>query len=841
MADRHSNRRRILLVEDETIVATSAKHTIEKHGFDVGVVHSGEEAIRCALSHPTYDLLLMDIDLGGGIDGTEAAQKILAEVKLPIVFLTSHTEKEYVDRVRGITSYGYVIKHSGEFVLTESIRMALELFDAHQQAKEHEESLTEIFHQAPIGIFESRFDGTFRSMNTEMAHMLGFDSPEEAVEYYNDVRAQLYTEPSKRDELLRLLTEYGKVRDFQLDARRASGELISLKMSARVVNRDFDRERVISGFIVDETERRVSERQLAERVKELTCLYGVERLTARMDANIGDLLHEVVKLLPPSWQYPETTCARIVLHDREVTSHEFEESPWSIQADIRTVDRRVGSVEVFYRDEMPEADEGPFLAEERDLIDGVADRLARWLERTEAAEQMQFQSQLLEAVDEAVIATDLAGSITYWNAAAEHVYGWNACEALGKNVNEITVPEISQVQARAVMNTVAAGRNWTGEFVVQNKQGQRFQARISNSPVYEADGSLTGIVGVSYDLTAQKEAAEELGRVSERYKRAERTAQVGHWEMDIAAVHSVWSDEFYRICGYEPQSFSPSAENGFTLIHPEDRDRAAQHVNRAIEKGEPYNIEERIVRPDGEIRWVDSRGEVIYDENHRPVKLIGSFVDITERKRAEERLQSAITAKDRLMSELNHRVKNNLSLVLSLIHLKQNALGDRGDLSDIIGRVGTIRFVHEKLQQSESIGEVDFKSYVEDVLSGAISPRTNPGVEVENEIGDVFLPTKLATTLGLIVNELATNAVKYGFRSQSEKRFNVTMKTDEDSEEYVLTVSNTGREFPDDIDIEHADSLGLQLVTALIGQLGGTMELQRKPYPVFTIRFPMPA
>ena len=73
-----------------------------------------------------------------------------------MVFLTSHTEKEYVDRVRGITSYGYVIKHSGEFVLTESIRMALELFEAHQRAREREESLDDTINEAPVGIFDSR-------------------------------------------------------------------------------------------------------------------------------------------------------------------------------------------------------------------------------------------------------------------------------------------------------------------------------------------------------------------------------------------------------------------------------------------------------------------------------------------------------------------------------------------------------------------------------------------------------------------------------------------------------------------------------------------------------------
>ncbi|NBC29810.1 MAG: response regulator [Spirochaetes bacterium] len=131
MSDSDENRRRILLVEDEAVIALSEKRTIQAHGFNVTVAHSGVAAVDAALGDARPDLILMDIDLGSGIDGTEAAQQILSELSLPIVFLTSHTEKDYVDRVRDITNYGYVIKHSGEFVLIESIRMALELFNAH--------------------------------------------------------------------------------------------------------------------------------------------------------------------------------------------------------------------------------------------------------------------------------------------------------------------------------------------------------------------------------------------------------------------------------------------------------------------------------------------------------------------------------------------------------------------------------------------------------------------------------------------------------------------------------------------------------------------------------------
>src|SRR6056297_2448822 len=120
---------KILLVEDEALIAMQETATLEKHGFEVEAAYSGEKAVERTLHNQDISLILMDIDLGSGIDGTEAAQVILEHNNLPIVFLTSHSEKEVVEKVKGISRYGYVLKNSGEFVLVESVTMAFELFE----------------------------------------------------------------------------------------------------------------------------------------------------------------------------------------------------------------------------------------------------------------------------------------------------------------------------------------------------------------------------------------------------------------------------------------------------------------------------------------------------------------------------------------------------------------------------------------------------------------------------------------------------------------------------------------------------------------------------------------
>src|SRR6056297_3134624 len=113
MQSERSSGRTILLVEDEAIISLAQRATLEKYGFAVLKALSGEQAIEAVSGNPNIDLVLMDIDLGKGIDGTEAATQILAFRDLPIVFLTSHSEREMVDKVRDITRYGYVLKSTG--------------------------------------------------------------------------------------------------------------------------------------------------------------------------------------------------------------------------------------------------------------------------------------------------------------------------------------------------------------------------------------------------------------------------------------------------------------------------------------------------------------------------------------------------------------------------------------------------------------------------------------------------------------------------------------------------------------------------------------------------------
>jgi len=132
----------VLLVEDEALIAMLETQQLQKHGLRVICAGSGEEGIRAVGAVPEIDLVLMDIDLGWGrMDGTQAAEQILQRRDLPLIFLSAHTEPEVGAKTEGITSYGYIVKNSGETVLIASIKMAFRLFDARQLERQKDAAL----------------------------------------------------------------------------------------------------------------------------------------------------------------------------------------------------------------------------------------------------------------------------------------------------------------------------------------------------------------------------------------------------------------------------------------------------------------------------------------------------------------------------------------------------------------------------------------------------------------------------------------------------------------------------------------------------------------------------
>ncbi len=170
----------ILVVEDEAILAMVTKKMLERFGYTVFTSSTGEKAVEAFKQKPEIDLVLMDIDLGSGMDGTEAAEIILSCRDIPVVFLSSHTEPEIVEKTEKITSYGYVVKNTGSTVLDASIKMAFKLFRANREIAEREIRMQAMLANISDVVSIIGSDGKIKYVSQNVRSLFGWQ-PEELI------------------------------------------------------------------------------------------------------------------------------------------------------------------------------------------------------------------------------------------------------------------------------------------------------------------------------------------------------------------------------------------------------------------------------------------------------------------------------------------------------------------------------------------------------------------------------------------------------------------------------------------------------------------------------------
>ena len=226
-------------------------------------------------------------------------------------------------------------------------------------------------------------------------------------------------------------------------------------------------------------------------------------------------------------------------------------------------------------------------------------------------------------------------------------------------------------------------------------------------------------------------------------------------------------------------------------------------------------------------RWYDVSAYKVGGRASRKVAIL--FNDITECKRAEERLRASLLEKDVLLKEIHHRVKNNLQVISSLVDLQADALKKpalRTVFADLRDRVRSLALVHEKLYQSESHARVDLAGYARSLLNHLWRAHASAsgGVRLKLDLQPVTLRMEAAVPFGLTLNELATNALKHAFRGRSAGEIQVALTTDPD-DRVCLRIRDNGVGLPAGMDWRQSPSLGLRLVQMLAGQLRGAVEV----------------
>jgi len=260
------NQKTILLVEDDATSIAFQKAILEKHGYRVISQESGEQAIDLINNYSGIDLILMDIVLGEGIDGTQTAIKILENHDIPIIFVSSHTDREFIDKTENIGSYGYIVKNSGANVLIASIKMAFKLYEAKKKEEQKESALKKsekylntILHTTADGFWIVDVQGKILEVNEAYCNMTGYTRDElltlnvsdlEVVEDFNNVLKHIEKIMTVGSEL------------FETSHRKKNGEIIAIEISTTYLNLEGGR---FISFCRDISERKRTEDMLRTR------------------------------------------------------------------------------------------------------------------------------------------------------------------------------------------------------------------------------------------------------------------------------------------------------------------------------------------------------------------------------------------------------------------------------------------------------------------------------------------------------------------------------------------------------------------------------------------------
>jgi PAS domain S-box-containing protein len=421
-----------------------------------------------------------------------------------------------VHDAEGIILYGFGVMHE----ITEH-KLALEAI------RESENKYRTLLEHLPQKIFLKDKDSVYLSCNKNYADDLKI-KPEEIVgksdyEFYPKELAEKYRADDER------IMQMGKTQDIEERYIQNEKEIIVHTVKTPIKDEKGNVCGVI-GIFWDISKRKQAEKELQkrthdlrERVKELNCLYGISALRERLGISLEEIFQGTADLIPPSWQYPDITCARIVFEDRDFKTQNFKETRWKQNSDILVSGECIGSLEVYYLEKKPQSDEGPFLEEERRLINAIAERLGTIIEHKRVMDMLETERDkfqgVLNALGKGVYIVNPDFVIEYQNEILEVPFPGNK----GRKCYNTYMMLDEPCGYCLLKEAVDSGQVKQTEAI--RSDGKSYD--IIFSPFIDVDGDMKGIV-LLRDITEKKILEAEAMRAGHLAALGELAAGVAH-------------------------------------------------------------------------------------------------------------------------------------------------------------------------------------------------------------------------------------------------------------------------------------------------------------------------
>ncbi|MFX0065010.1 MAG: PAS domain S-box protein [Candidatus Hermodarchaeota archaeon] len=508
------------------------------------------------------------------------------------------------------------------------------------------------------------------------------------------------------------------------------------------------------------------------------------------------------------------------------------------------------------------------------------------LKTEEALRESEYKfRRFVEQSLDGIVLTNEQGIITEWSLGMERIIGLKANQVLGRSFCDVqfevgsneTPEQYKRIKIliHDLLKTDKGIANNLNEYEVFHTNGTKHFLQSLFFPIKTQKGHMLGII--SRDITIHKQAAEALQESEEKYRAlVEESLQGVLIVQDNRLVFA--NGPLGKIMGYTVKELMEwSLEDIRAAIHPEDQAFVIENLKALFEgKSIPQRYELRGIRKDRKIFWAEIFSTLIEYQGKPAVQ--ATLIDITERKQVEEKLQNyqehleelveqrteeltrtneqlqneiiirkqaeeqiknSLREKEILLQEIHHRVKNNLQIISSIITLQARSIKGHPIFElfkDIQNRVGSMALIHEKLYHSKDLTKIDVVDYIQTLTTRLARSSGVYTVRLKTEIDDINLDIDTTIYCGLIINELVSNALKHAFADGNSGE--ILVKLSQEDENIVLIVSDTGVGFPEDLDLQTTDTLGLQLVLTLADQLRGTVELNTKNRTTFKVIFP---
>ena len=444
---------------------------------------------------------------------------------------------------------------------------------------------------------------------------------------------------------------------------------------------------------------------------------------------------------------------------------------------------------------------------------------------------------IVELLPGAIIEMDTALNVTYSNQAGFKLFGYTEQDLkAGINGLELLHPDDREKGIQRTANHFEGKYVPPTEYMVLKKDGSAVPVFYNAIPILQ-EGEIKGFRASITDISRLKDAEEKL-RDNEALLSAFTSAipdisfiydEDGTYVKVFATRNDLLADKPELMEGKKTHDVLPNeiANDILKVIH------------KTIKTNQSQDIEYKLDLEAGE-KWFRARTSKMKMDIDGKKIIVWIANDITKRKKAEEQIKASLKEKDTLLHEIHHRVKNNFTVVSSLLKLQANSMEDerlKAALSDSRSRVQAMSDIHEVLYTSERLSALDMNSYLTKLTRDALQNYTlgtKVNFKIEAEL--ILVGTRQASPIGLIVNELITNSLKYAFPDTKEGEIKINLQKTEDQIELIFMDNGIG--IPDNFDWYNTKSMGLNLVKILAeNQLGGSIDMESNNGTKFTIKF----